>query len=118
MIKAIKELTPQKLTIYLLSIAISFLWYKLENVEEKGDAKEIRKEVRNDGLQYRFDSLQSLRVKEKQDCSEAVAAKDAEMKQFLKDMLAEQKKVNQRVQTIDKKVDNAITQTVTKLNHD
>ncbi|WP_165940165.1 hypothetical protein [Dyadobacter psychrotolerans] len=48
MIKAIMELTPQKLTIYLFSIAISVLWYKLENVEEKGDGKDIKMEVRNE----------------------------------------------------------------------
>ena len=118
MIKAIKELTPQKLLIYFLSIAISFLWYKLENVEEKGDGKDIKKEMRYDKLQFEKDSLQSLRVKEKQECSDAVALKDEEMKQFLKDMLAEQNKVKQRVKKIDKKVDNALTQTVTKLNHD
>ncbi|TDE10811.1 hypothetical protein [Dyadobacter psychrotolerans] len=69
-------------------------------------------------LQYKVDSLQSLRVKEKQECSDAVAAKDAEMKQFLKDMLAEQKKVKRRVNNIEVKADNALTQTVTKLNHD
>ena len=115
-IKELLKLSPQKLTIAILLIAVSFLWYKLENVEQKGDGKDVKSDSKIAKIQAALDSTQALRVKEEKEHSSELAAKDLEMKEFLKQMLAEQKVVKSRIKKVENNADKAIVQTETKLN--
>ncbi|HEV7380386.1 MAG TPA: hypothetical protein VGN64_11360 [Dyadobacter sp.] len=114
MIKAIKELTPQKLIIYLLVTAISFLWYKLENTEVKVDGKDVKTEVRYDRLQSKFDSVQALRIADEKDCADEIKAIKQQEIDDLKNRVARQEAINSKAAKAEQKVDNVIRQT-TKL---
>jgi hypothetical protein len=120
MIKAIKELTPQKLIIYLLVTAILSLWYKLEKVEVKGDGKEERKEVKNDKLQHKLDSIQALRIADEKKCSEEKDALKQQQIDDLKALVAKQDASKAQQVKAEKKVDNLSNQTnkLTRLAQD
>lgn len=114
MIKAIKELTPQKLIIYLLTIAISVLWYKLEKVEVKGDGKEERKEVKNDKLQQKLDSIQALRIADEKKCSEEKDALKQQQIDDLKALVAKQDASKVKQEKAEQKV-NSLSNQANKL---
>lgn len=115
MLKAIKELTPQKLTIYLLGSAIVALWLKLQTLEEKGDGKTEKTEVRTDLLRHKIDSIQDLRIREKEVCKQEIAEKENEIKDFLRQALKEQKDVKTSVSRVEKSAENLIRQTKKQL---
>lgn len=97
-------------------MAISFLWYKLENVEEKGDGKDIKAEQRADRLQREKDSLQVVRAIEWKKCYDEIQRIKEQEIEDLKQRIAEQNEVKSRVQRTERTVNRVITQTKTKLN--
>jgi hypothetical protein len=126
MIKPIEKLTPQKLTIYLLYVAVStlatvigVLWFKLGSAQDRSNQRD---DVTVIDCKAQLKVQDSLHRVEKREWSAELRVYKArgdsvtkEWNEFLKDRLANQEKVIKRAESADRKVD-AISKQVTNLS--
>lgn len=120
-INELLKLTPQKLLIYCLLTAISFLWYKLEHIEVKDDGKIEKQEKATAKKDSIIASLNLEIAHITKDCGNQLQAKDQEMIEDLKRRIALQEQVNIKAKEAEKKVDVVVKQTeskITSLTHE
>lgn len=111
------KLTPRQFSLAVLLLSIGWLSNQVTQRDAKIDKSTQRSESREDSLQSKVNKLEiDIRAHDDSCYAEIkrkdveIKGKDAEMKNFLKSLLDEQKEVNRQASKSEQNVDRAINQ--------